>query len=302
VLYFSFTVGTIANFVINHKIKNIKLLYAFIAPLWVFSRYPYWIDIMGRKLKKMNNKLLEQFKKGEVILYTPTFEDFKALMEWCDTQNIKWCDGDKAMYNMSIIFEANKDFTQGVENNTDGMVFISSSYIRFNKATFTASDLQQDKPTFTKDDLRVGMIVEMRDGDKGVVQKQIIASIEQGHCYQINSYDVNLIHQSLTEDMDIAKIYTTNNLIEVLNGNYDSLELVWERDAFDWSKVEADSKILVSMDNIKWERRHFAKYENGLIYAWHNGYTSFTAPLENYYDFFSAWKFAKLYKGDNTSI
>jgi hypothetical protein len=252
----------------------------------------------------MNKQLLEQFKKGEVILYTPTFEDFKALMEWCDLNKIKWCDGDMATHSMSIIFEENKDYMQGIENNADGMVFISSSYIRFNKVTITASDLQPDKQTFTKDDLRVGMIVEVACEDRFVVY-------QDGRFPNVNTclewindsdYNYDLIRKFNNNNRNITKVYTTNNLTEVLEGNYDSLELVWERDAVNLENVQVDEKILVSMDNVKWKRRHFAKYENGLIYAWHNGYTSFTAPLENYYDFFSAWKFAKLYKEDNTSI
>ena len=35
----------------------------------------------------------------------------------------------------------------------------------------------------------------------------------------------------------------------------------------DWSKVQVDTKILVSGDGKDWYRRYFAKYENGFIYA-----------------------------------
>ena len=38
----------------------------------------------------------------------------------------------------------------------------------------------------------------------------------------------------------------------------------------------------------KWQKRHFAKYENGIIYAWNNGETSWTT--EGMVD----WKYAKL--------
>lgn len=58
----------------------------------------------------------------------------------------------------------------------------------------------------------------------------------------------------------------------------------------DWSKVPVDTPILVSDDNRRWEHKHFAKYENGYVYAWANGMTSFTVI-----DFHSCtWKYAKL--------
>ena len=67
-----------------------------------------------------------------------------------------------------------------------------------------------------------------------------------------------------------------------------------------WSKVEVDTKVLVSNDNINWYNRHFAKYENGRIYAWVGGYTSFTWKSETDYedkeDAMMSWNYAKLYK------
>ena len=59
----------------------------------------------------------------------------------------------------------------------------------------------------------------------------------------------------------------------------------------DWSKVAVDTKILVRDNEInEWGRRHFAKYKDGKVYAWNNGYTSFTTNNTN------SWKYAKLYK------
>lgn len=58
----------------------------------------------------------------------------------------------------------------------------------------------------------------------------------------------------------------------------------------DWSKVSVDTKILISDDNKDWNRRHFAKYEDGKIYTWIDGCTSFTTNKT------TSWKYAKLYK------
>lgn len=57
----------------------------------------------------------------------------------------------------------------------------------------------------------------------------------------------------------------------------------------DWSKVEVDTKVLVSDDNKHWFKRHFAKYEDGKIYAWRDGRTSWSSGNVIY------WNHAKLY-------
>ena len=66
----------------------------------------------------------------------------------------------------------------------------------------------------------------------------------------------------------------------------------------DWSKIPVDTKILVSEDGKDWYRRHFVKYENGIIYAFPDGLSSFTACYkpECGYRRVCAWKYAKLYE------
>lgn len=45
----------------------------------------------------------------------------------------------------------------------------------------------------------------------------------------------------------------------------------------DWSKVAVDTPILVKDNgNHKWIKRYFAKYENGSVYAWTAGRTSWS--------------------------
>ena len=60
----------------------------------------------------------------------------------------------------------------------------------------------------------------------------------------------------------------------------------------DWSKVEVDTPILVRCsENEEWKKQHFAKYENGHIYAWSGSCTSWTAYNNGYV---SDWPYAKL--------
>ena len=65
----------------------------------------------------------------------------------------------------------------------------------------------------------------------------------------------------------------------------------------DWSKVPVDTPILVrDNENDKWTRRYFAKYENGQVYAWGSGVTSWSACGS--YDV-APWKYAKLAEESN---
>ena len=83
---------------------------------------------------------------------------------------------------------------------------------------------------------------------------------------------------------------------DVLCSKCRMLQMLWlleeyEEPETDWSKVEVDTPILVRNDGVKWVKRHFAKYENGLVYAWKNSCTSWTSLYD---DEVTAWKHAKL--------
>lgn len=66
----------------------------------------------------------------------------------------------------------------------------------------------------------------------------------------------------------------------------------------DWTKVEVDTKILVSNDDERWYRAHFAMFENDTIYSFSNGTTSFTYE----YSAFEPWKYAILYEEGNNFV
>ena len=60
----------------------------------------------------------------------------------------------------------------------------------------------------------------------------------------------------------------------------------------DWDKVEVDTPIFVKMKNDKvWKCRYFSKYENGKVYAWVDGRTSWSNRVR---DEPSCWEIAKL--------
>lgn len=66
----------------------------------------------------------------------------------------------------------------------------------------------------------------------------------------------------------------------------------YEEPEIDWSKVKVDTPILVKRSKeAEWERRYFAKFVDGKVYAWMGGATSWTADSEYRMNF---WKYAKL--------
>ena len=59
----------------------------------------------------------------------------------------------------------------------------------------------------------------------------------------------------------------------------------------DWSKVAVDTPIFVrDSKGSVWRNRYFAKYENGKVYTWLGGATSWSVDSGEVTD----WKFAKL--------
>lgn len=78
------------------------------------------------------------------------------------------------------------------------------------------------------------------------------------------------------------------------------LQMIWlleeyEEREIDWSKVKVDTPILVrDYEDAEWDnRRHFAKYENGVVYTWAGGGTSWTSGGH-----MTSWKYAKLAEGE----
>ena len=65
----------------------------------------------------------------------------------------------------------------------------------------------------------------------------------------------------------------------------------------DWYKIPVDTKILVSDDGEHWARRYFAKYEDGYVYSFYGGTTSFTgSTFTGSNESLLSWRYAKLYE------
>lgn len=68
------------------------------------------------------------------------------------------------------------------------------------------------------------------------------------------------------------------------------LDEEYQEPEVDWSKVEVDTLILVSMNGQDWSYRHFAEYRDGRVCAFDGGATSWTSNVS------TGWEYAKLAK------
>ena len=108
-------------------------------------------------------------------------------------------------------------------------------------------------------------------GSKIAVNK---ATLEPIACYELECKDCLFKTYSYVYCGDTTKKWANSEYVEP---------------PVDWSKVAVDTPILVndSTDH-RWVKRYFAKYENGIVYAWSNGTTSWSG------DRCTPWKLAKL--------
>ena len=85
----------------------------------------------------------------------------------------------------------------------------------------------------------------------------------------------------------ITEIYFLGRLLEL-----DFEEVV--EIGIDWKNIPIDTPLLVRDGSGAWKRRHFAKYEDGKVYAFVQGKTSFSGSK----DCVTSWKIAKLFEGE----
>lgn len=114
---------------------------------------------------------------------------------------------------------------------------------------------------------------------------------------------LNAIANSIAIHDEAKKIVPCNDLscincrfygpdTNCLHAKLEWLQAEYKEPKVDWSKVEVDTPIYVrNCEGADWVRRHFAKYENGKVYAWSGGKTSYTTENKKYHNW---WLYAKL--------
>ena len=95
-------------------------------------------------------------------------------------------------------------------------------------------------------------------------------------------------------DFVVKHIVKTSNCTTMDCDACKLLQMLWLLEDYkepevDWNNVKVDTPILVrDYEDQGWVRRHFAKYEDGAIFTWSGGETSWTSGC------MIRWKYAKL--------
>lgn len=96
---------------------------------------------------------------------------------------------------------------------------------------------------------------------------------------EIKNFDIN---KSFCDEFVLPYILNISDCSKVHCGACRLRQTAWLLEDYkepevDWSKVKVDTPILVkNKEHENWRRRYFAAYQDGVVYAWVNGKTSWS--------------------------
>ena len=138
---------------------------------------------------------------------------------------------------------------------------------------------------FSKRDIKPGMLVELSvHGEKELhyvtlCKEGMVLVNKKGNHTNLKNFNNYLIN-CLFDEIEITKVYDLNEYaFSSLEFSTENRDLLWSiEDKVDWNKVEVDTKVLVrNKPDDNWLKRHFAKYEDGKVYVFKNGRTSWSS-------------------------
>lgn len=174
-------------------------------------------------MKKFN---WEEFKdkNNKIAVHCKTKEEAKFFCKQMHEHGMEWKDGDS--YLDISCWYGYRDKT--CYNNHGGY----SSYIFYEEEKYTILEWSDYmKKEFTKSDLKDGMVVEYRKGNKLVVFGEKLLTKTSND--SMDGFEDDLTDKAFKEkDYDIIKVYKVNTKkVRQLNDVFDddNLELIWER-------------------------------------------------------------------------
>ena len=151
---------------------------------------------------------------------------------------------------------------------------------------------------FSKKDIKPGMLVEMSvHGEKKLryvtlCKEGMVLVDKEGYHGNLKYFNDDL-SSSLSSKIKITKIYDLSEYASMsLEFSTEHRELLWSiEDKIDWNKVEVDTKVLVrDRPYNEWLKRHFAKYENGKVYVFNDGRTSWSCGGITHWEETKLWE------------
>jgi hypothetical protein len=231
--------------------------------------------------KSRVEKLMPDFMDGKIILNAPTHEARVLLMEEFVKNHLRWMASELVNYNDRFPNLCTCVRCEVGKIACESEAFYKNNYPLISIVTLTTADFDKPKKEFTKADLKTGMVIKCRNGARCLVLRGEMETTYYGkqELVLINneSFSIGTNCNDKLEGIDSVykpKITGLEWMLEC-----DKEDLIWQREPeYDWSKAEVDMPILgkpsPDSDTIK---RHFAEYKDGIVYAWEDGATSFTA-------------------------
>ena len=154
---------------------------------------------------------------------------------------------------------------------------------------------------FSKRDIKPGMLVEMSVHGKKklryvtLCKEGMVLVDKEGYHGNLKYFNDDL-SSSLSPKIKITKIYDLSEYASMsLEFSTENRELLWSiEDKIDWDEVEVDTKVLVrDRPYNEWLKRYFAKYENGKVYVFNDGRTSWSCGGITH------WEETKLWEDNN---
>ena len=154
---------------------------------------------------------------------------------------------------------------------------------------------------FSKKDIKPGMLVELSvHGEKELhyvtlCKEGMVLVNKEGYYSNLKSFNDDLSRKT-SDEIKITKIYDLSEYESMsLEFSTEHRELLWSiEDEVDWDEVEVDTKVLVrDRPYNEWLKRHFAKYEDGKVYVFNDGRTSWSSRGITH------WEETKLWEDNN---
>ena len=189
------------------------------------------------------NKMIEKFKNGEFVVNCRIEDQARKFVDICYDNGIEWCNGSKT--DTHWYFYGNEICYRG-----DGYRLLCSN-VEWYKGYWQIITFDEfmeeyrDMKEFTKDDLKVGMLVEceemglcmiMEDSTFGLVYVSDVGYM------MVNDLDDNF--ENKNDIYSINKVYSiaTNYGLGILNTH--TRELLWKREEVKELTVDEISELL----------------------------------------------------------
>ncbi len=171
-----------------------------------------------------------KFINGELYVDLNSKEEIDDFLNQCADRGLYWASGDKANRGAAVKYSQGRMIVvyQECRYSSNGRALFFAASEPLNKKIIKWSDYMKFK-NVTKFDLKSGMVVECRNGERYLVLRDKL--LDSAHWKNINNYTTEMKkYVKSTHSDDIMKVYDTIGVTNLHNIFYDeNLILIWER-------------------------------------------------------------------------